>query len=411
MINKQLTFIDLFAGAGGFGLGFENAGFRQLYAVEIDKWAAETHRFNFPRVPVIEQDICEITNEEILELSNERPDVIIGGPPCQGFSHANIVNKDPKDPRNSLFEEFIRFVDVLQPRVCIIENVPALLKTKTALGEQVIDVITSELERMGFSTSYELLDARNFGVPQKRQRLFVIGVNKKYPKLLKESLFPSPTHNELGSGDLFNSEDMKQEVTLWDAISDLPQRTFSDFDCNESYQCLPKNEYQELMRANSNGLLTNAEPMRHTQRVIDRFKEIKIGQSEGNVTQDNMPKKRGNPSTISEKRYSQNSRRQSPNSPCNSVVASSHSNFIHPYLHRNFTVRELLRIQSFPDRFELKGKRAVLSKKLSIKKGLLDDIYLDQRMQVGNAVPPLLSEDLARNIAVVLTERGCTNVA
>ncbi|EHU4801456.1 DNA cytosine methyltransferase [Vibrio vulnificus] len=411
MNNNSFTFIDLFAGAGGFGLGFENAGFKQLYAVEIDKWASETHQFNFPEVPVIERDICKITNDEILKLSNEVPDVIIGGPPCQGFSHANIVNKDPKDPRNSLFEEFVRFVNVLKPKLCIIENVPALLKTKTESGEKVINLIKSELEKVGYNVHYELLDARNFGVPQKRQRLFIIGINKELSSLSEYRLFPNQTHTKSGSGDLFDNNNTKKEVTLWEAISDLPQRTFADFDPTESYQCKPKNDYQKLMRVGSNGELTNSEPMRHTQRVIERFKEIKIGQSEGNVTLENMPSKRGMPQIKSQKKYSQNSRRQHPDLPCNSVVASSHSNFIHPFLHRNFTVRELLRIQSFPDWFVLKGKRAVLSKKLSIKKGLLDDIYLDQRMQVGNAVPPLLSESIAKNISKLLTKRECKNVA
>lgn len=405
MTSKEITFIDTFAGAGGLGLGFEMAGAKQILAVEIDKWAAETHRHNFPTVPVVQQDISKLSNTEISSLVLEQPDLIIGGPPCQGFSHANIVNKDPKDPRNSLFEEFIRFVDILKPSICLIENVPALLKSKTAKNENVIDVIVSELNRIGYHAQYEILDARNFGVPQKRKRLFIVGLNEtEFNNNLK--IFPEITHGDDAVHDLFPNLSVKEEISLWDSISDLPQYTSENYNSELSYTTKPKNSYQKLMRENSCGVLTNSEPMRHTSRVVERFKEIRVGEGEEDISLSNMPKKRGDPSSVSSKKYSQNSRRQSPEYPCNSVVASSHTSFIHPYLHRNFTVRELLRIQSFPDTFELKGKRAVLSKKLSIRKGLLDDIYLDQRMQVGNAVPPLLAKSIAGSLINLIKNKG-----
>jgi DNA (cytosine-5)-methyltransferase 1 len=408
--GEKITFIDLFAGAGGLGLGFEQAGAKQLLAVEIDKWAVESHKHNFPSVPVVQEDICRVSNSMIKSLVSERPDLIIGGPPCQGFSHANVVNKDPKDPRNSLFEEFVRFVDVLKPAICLIENVPALLRSKTQSGESVIEVITSEIEKIGYVAHYQILDARNYGVPQKRQRLFIVGLKKDvFSEGLK--IYPEKTHGNDNMRDLFSNMKCKDEITLWDAISDLQQHTFDSYDSKASYAENPLNNYQKLMRKGAAQSLTNSEPMRHTSRIIDRFKEIGIGESEGNVSVDNMPKKRGNPSLTSNKKYSQNSRRQSPDQPCNSVVASSHTNFIHPYLHRNFTVRELLRIQSFPDWFELKGKRAVLSKSLSIKKGLLDDIYLDQRMQVGNAVPPLLAKSIAKSLMELIIYQENKNAA
>jgi DNA (cytosine-5)-methyltransferase 1 len=396
-----LTFIDLFSGAGGLGLGFEMAGFEQILALEEDKWACETHRHNFPNVHVIESDIKAISKKSIRGLVKKKVDVIIGGPPCQGFSHANIKNKDPKDPRNSLFLDFLNWVDALQPKMFLIENVPALLKTKTNNGLNVIDVILNEITNAGYTPSYQVLDAKNYGVPQSRPRLFIVGVkHSKEPS--KKFIFPNPTHGDITTDDLFSSN-LDPIVTLWDALSDLPQETHEEFSPLSSYVCQPRNHFQKLMRSNANGKLTNAEPMRHTKRIIERFKSIGIGQSEQHVQIEHSPKKRGNPNSLSEKKYSQNGRRQDPNRACNAVVASSHSNFIHPYLHRNFTVRELLRIQSFPDNFELKGKRAVLSKKLSIKKGLLDEIFLDQRMQVGNAVPPLLAKAMAEEIKTTLT--------
>jgi DNA (cytosine-5)-methyltransferase 1 len=156
------------------------------------------------------------------------------------------------------------------------------------------------------------------------------------------------------------------------------------------------------MRLGAKTPITNHEPMKHTDRVVERFKQISYGQSEASVAEALRPRKRGAPTELSDSAYSQNSRRQHPERPCNTIVSSSHTNFIHPYLHRNFTVREIARIQSFPDRFQFLGKRAVLSKSLSIKKGYLDDIYLDQRMQIGNAVPPILAEHLAEAIMETL---------
>ncbi len=146
--------------------------------------------------------------------------------------------------------------------------------------------------------------------------------------------------------------------------------------------------------------------MRHTERIVKRFEQITYGQSEDNLPEEFSPMRRGDPSMRSGKRYSQNSRRQHPDVPCNTIVASSHTNFIHPFLHRNFTVREMMRIQSIPDAFELRGKRAVLSKKLSLKKGLSEDVYLDQRMQVGNAVPPLLARAFGAQFAMHLAREG-----
>lgn len=398
----SLTFIDLFAGAGGMSLGLQMAGLRSVGAVEIDPWAAETYRHNFPNEQVAQVDIRCLADQDIEKLFPCTPDLVAGGPPCQGFSQSNIVNHDPKDPRNSLFREFVRAVSVLKPMFALVENVPGLLKSKTASGEPVISVIERSFDEIGYCSKFRLLQAYEYGVPQDRLRLFIIAARSE--EALAAFHWPIPTH-QLASTEqasMFSTSEAPA-ITLWDAISDLAGV--------EDHGTLgpPQSDFQRLMRDGSDTAY-NHEAMRHTQRVIERFEAISFGMSEADVPDHLQPRQRGGEGRG--RVYSQNSRRQRPDLPCSTVVASSHTNFIHPYLHRNFTVREMLRIQSFPDSFILKGKRAVLSKSLSLKKGYLDDIYLDQRMQVGNAVPPLLAQALGTKIIeAVGTVQGMRHAA
>lgn len=392
----MLTAIDLFAGAGGLALGFEAAGVKINHAVDVDLWAAETYRANFPKTKVHLVDIREFFDEDVRRLFHPRPDVLIGGPPCQGFSHSNTSKRDPNDPRNSLFIDFVKFARILQPSICVIENVKGLLTARNLNGEPVPELIKIAFREIGYQVYSKLVDAADFGVPQRRERLFIVAT-KDSKKISFE--WPAPTHqNNLNeTAVLWDDLSKKSHVTLWEAISDLPQKSWEPALSEQTYQCPPLNSYQRKMRQNAAPIITHHEPMRHTTRVLQRFAQIKLGQSEADVSKELQPRKRGNPDNAG-RAYFQNSRRQVPDSPCNTIVASSHTNFIHPFLDRNFTVRELLRIQSFPDNFVLKGKRAVLSKKLSERKGLTDDLYLDQRMQVGNAVPPLLAEAIANCI-------------
>jgi DNA (cytosine-5)-methyltransferase 1 len=392
MTNPMWTSIDLFAGAGGLSLGLEKAGLTTLAAVELDLWAAQTFKRNFPNSEVWNQDIKEICSETAFSKIKDRPSLVAGGPPCQGFSHSNL-NRDSRDPRNSLFIEFLRVVDELKPDFALIENVPGLLTTRNSCGEKVINIISSEFSKIGYVSKWSILQASNFGVAQSRERLFIIASNSE--DLLNKFKWPIAQTGPIG--DLFS----KNAISLWEAISDLPEQ-------NAPYVSPPLNEFQTQMRQHSGSTWpTHHEPMRHTARIVERFKSIGFGESEASVNISLQPRKRGGDGIG--KPYSQNSRRQDPDSPCNTIVASSHTNFIHPYFHRNFTVRELMRIQSFPDNFTVAGKRAVLSKKLSLRKGYVDDVYLDQRMQIGNAVPPALAEAIGREIVSALISRKNTN--
>lgn len=139
---KKLKVLDTFSGAGGFSLGFDMAGFDIVGAIEKDAWATDTFSFNHPESIVVKAGIEELSDEEIINLFGDKNiDVILGGPPCQGFSICNKNNGDPKDPRNSLFEEFIRVGRLLSPSIMIMENVPNLVKAKTHSNELVIDII------------------------------------------------------------------------------------------------------------------------------------------------------------------------------------------------------------------------------------------------------------------------------
>jgi len=403
---KQPKVIDLFAGAGGFSCGFQAAGAEVSFALEKDAWAAETFAFNHPTAGMALRDIESVADDEIKKLIGPAPEILIGGPPCQGFSHSNIANRDPRDPRNSLFIEFLRFVRRLRPSICLLENVPGLLTSRTHQGAAVIDIIKDSFEDAGYDADARILDADRYGVPQFRQRLFIIGIRKGSGIKFH---WPEPTHAEPAAArgsnlDLFLApHPLSLHVTLWEAISDLPQITSELHQPDLSYVSDPQNAYQRVMREGASGPIANHEPMRHTRRVVARFGLIPLGGGEAQVPAHFSPRKRSQPEKISGRVYDQNSRRQFPDRPCNTIPASSHTNFLHPFLNRNFTVRELMRIQSFPDRFIAKGKRAVLSHKLSRRKGLNDEVNLDQRMQIGNAVPPLLARAVAEEVLASLT--------
>lgn len=405
MPSYKPTVIDLFAGAGGFSKGFYDAGFHVNLAIEIDAWACKTFKYNFPSTNVLEADVKNIKTSRIKELVREKPDVIIGGPPCQGFSISGPPKKDPKDPRNSLFVEFVRFINELQPKALIMENVKGLLSRKTEAGERVIKIIESALSDCGYYIKTVLLNSCNYGVPQHRERVFIIGTMEK----CKTSLLPPATHRgykwerdyDLKYWFVENEHVFKPYTTLWEATSDLPQIPAGVCQAKYSYPLPPQNEYQELMRKGSSGVYNHV-PMKHSKRVIERFKQIRWGESVSDVPEKYGQRKRGNPLVFSKKAYDQNNRRLHPNLLSHTITASFYANFVHPYLDRNFTAREAARLQSFPDTFIFKGKKTVPSFKLLAREGRFSEMHLCQYAQIGNAVPPLLAEALAKHLRNLL---------
>lgn len=387
----QYSVLDTFAGAGGFSLGFQLAGAKIIGAIEMDMWACETFKFNHPDATVIQGDITAVSDAEILETFGKfPPDIILGGPPCQGFSICNKNSGDPKDPKNSLFREFIRIGRLLKPKVMIMENVPNLIKARTESKELVIDIIKSQLRELGFHVEHRILEATDYGVPQIRKRLFVIATRTEFL-----NPFPEKTHTATTRNDLFDLG-YKKCPTLWDAISDLPQIEARQGDEESEYLSAPNNEYQKFMRDGATKLL-NHKSMNHSKRLVDRFASMSWGDSTSDVPDHLKPLKR-NSVEISEKTYDQNNRRMHPDRQCHTVPASFYANFVHPFKNRNFTAREGARIQSFPDWYVFKGKPTVVSHKLLQREGRFEEKHLCQYNQIGNAVPPLLSRAIAENI-------------
>ncbi|MGB1283217.1 MAG: DNA cytosine methyltransferase [Polaribacter sp.] len=367
--------IDLFSGCGGVSLGFKWAGFNAVLASDIDENCEKTFTANFPETPFICGDLSSIKKEDFDKNIHQEIDVVIGGPPCQGFSLANKKrNKVANDPRNKLFYEFVKVIHWYNPKSFVMENVKGLFSMKSGT---VIKQIVNEFENageFGYEVRYKVLKASDFGVPQARERVIVIGIRK-----------------DLDVVPEFPSKKYAKEITVNDAISDLPIIHAAEGTEIQKYTKKPKNAYQEFMRKNSKNV-KNHIAMRHTQRLIDRFKAIKNGQGLLDVWETHGAVQRGNPTKKSTVKFSQNNQRLYGDRPAPTIAASFQSNFIHPKLDRNFTAREGARLQSFPDDFIFKGMRT----KMSWEKGL------SQYQQIGNAVPPILAYEIATCLKEVL---------
>ena len=365
-----LTSIDLFSGCGGLTLGFRMAGVRSILASDIDENCEKTFHRNFPDVPFICKDITDISLQEVKDVIGDAiPDIIVGGPPCQGFSLANKRRgKIADDPRNRLFYGFVKFVDWYSPKAFVMENVKGLLSMQ---GGKVIQTIVEEFANageQGYNVAYKILRASDYGVPQNRERVVLVGFRKD---LEVEPCFPIPFQHKY--------------ITVDEAIGDLPQIEAGQGSEVQEYRCEAQNEYQRLMRTGSSYVLNHI-AMRHTPRLVERFKAIKPGQSLVDVWETHGSVKRGAPSEKSDIKFSQNNQRLHGDQPAPTIAASFQSNFIHPHLNRNFTAREGARLQSFPDDFVFEGMRT----KMSWEKGL------SQYQQIGNAVPVLMAQAIAK---------------
>jgi DNA (cytosine-5)-methyltransferase 1 len=285
----------------------------------------------------------------------------------------------------------VRFGKLLKPEVMIMENVPNLLKAKTAKGEYVKDIIVEALQEIGYHVEVSVLSATDFGVPQIRRRVFFIASKKKLSKP-----FPDPTHEVKDEGSLEFDGDLLRTPTLWDAISDLPELAAGEGSEVQDYSSDPKTELQRLLRGESTQLF-NHKAMNHSKRMVERFASMVSGQSGSDVAQHLRPIKR-NSSEISDKVYDQNNRRMYADRACHTIAASFYANFVHPFQNRNFTAREGARIQTFPDSYVFLGKPTVVSHKLLTREGRVGEKHLCQYSQIGNAVPPLLSKASALNL-------------
>lgn len=335
-MKNKYNCIDLFTGAGGFFLGFQKNKFNILFSV--DNWdpAIKTHLKNFPHSKIINKDISSIDKIEIQkEIKDKIVDVIVGGPPCQGFS--TIGKRNLLDPRNKLVFEYIRFVKTLKPKVFLMENVRGMLSLK---NKPLVDEIYESFREAGYSNvKSKIICAADYGVPQLRHRVFFIGSRDD---LNQEIDFPKPTHSK------------NNYVKLQNTIMDL---------------------------VGKENMISNHIPMKHNNSVIERIKLIK----EGGGIHENIPKHllKGTRSDFQNntiKNFSHIYKRLHREKPSTTMVPGHNAFPLHPTENRSLTVREAARIQTFPDFIEFVGTRQ------------------EQCILVGNAVPYKLSTIFAQHI-------------
>lgn len=339
---KRYKLLDLFCGAGGLSLGFERAGYSVVKAIDFDKWAIETYNHNRKDKVGEVRDVVTIDEDYIKSIGNV--DGIIGGPPCQGFSTAGQRIID--DDRNKLYREYFRILEQVNPKFFVIENVTGLLTF--AKGAVKNDIIR-RAEVLGFNVYLSTLDTSKFGIPQVRLRVFFIGIKKELCK--KDFVFP---------------EGNKAPITILDAIDDLP--SLDNGEDNTIYTKPPRTEYQQIIRdgmtqLHNHTLSKHTEETKHTISLVP----------EGGSIMDVPEELRGG------RKYHALLRKMDRNKPA-LCIDTGHRTYFHYEEKRIPSTREVARLQSFPDSFIFIGPRN------------------DQQKQVGNAVPPILAEAIAKAI-------------
>lgn len=351
--------LDLFCGAGGFSNGLEQVdGFTCVLGVDFNKHALETFKHNHKNAKALFCDISQDENKkQIISLAKELcVNTIIGGPPCQGFSLQG-KRLGLNDPRNYLFKDFLEVVKEVNPKLVIIENVKALVSTSSGY---FLNEIINTLKNLGYYSEYRVLNAKDFGIPQSRERLFIVatkGFDFTFFKLYQNT----------------------KNVNIEEAISDLSFLNSNEgcFEQDRLYE--PKSEYQKLL-ANCEKLY-NHQPAKHTEKSIYKMSLIKQNQNGLEIL----------PSELKTKTKFAGAWCRLSNNDISGTIdtrfdAPSGGRYIHPTLNRTITPREAARIQSFSDNFIFLGKQT------------------EVRKQIGNAVPPLLAKAIAQSIMEQINE-------
>lgn len=350
--SSGLSAVSLFSGCGGFSLGFSAAGFAVKGYVEIGDNLRRIYRANFPQSAELGSDITAVNDAALAQIAQRmgHVDVIVGGPPCQGFSLAG--KRDVDDPRNELFRHYLRFVDALRPKIAFLENVRLLTSMKSVNGVLVKDLIAREFKRHGYRIEAFEVNAKDYGVPQHRERIAFVATRDDLG--LRPSI-PAPSHGQ--ASDLFSALDASRSFA--DACSDLP--------------------YIESGGASDDALHT---AVHHPDHVVKWLWDVTEGMSAHDNTEANMRPPSG---------YNTTYKRQVWLEPASTVQTTfgmiSGCRNVHPIATRALTVREAARIQSFPDQYQFTGSLG------------------DMRTGIGNAVPPLLARALAQHAAELIQSR------
>ena len=346
--------IALFSGIGGMSLGFRLAGIRIVGFVEIHAPFRTIYEANFPNTRCLGHDVRHVDEEEISSWKEQygEVDVLFGGPPCQGFSLAG--KRDRSDPRNQLYEEFVRIASLLQPKAIIMENVRLVTSMKSAEGRDMPEVLLENFETAGYQCQWKVLNARDYGVPQSRWRFFLIGVRKDLDT--SQTTFPPPTHRSLSQKTLLEN-DLEPYVTFREATGDLESLAAGECSSNDQWH--------------------RATP--HPPHVVKMLENVPEGMSAHDNPDPNLRPTSGYNTTYKRIRWDE---------PC--PIISTNFNMIsgcrnvHPSDTRALTVREAMRCQTFSDHFKIFGKIG------DVGKG------------IGNAVPPLLAKKIADHLCQIL---------
>ncbi len=390
---NKFSYIDIFAGCGGLSLGLHNAGWKGLFAIEKSKDAFATLKYNLVDkekhfcwnkwLPQTENDIDEVIKEyrDELEKISGKVTLVVGGPPCQGFSMAGQRKKN--DIRNKLSESYIEFISIVKPQMLIFENVQgftiAFKDEEDKKGVPYSKILKEKLENLGYSVEGKMIDISEFGVPQKRNRFIMVGVLQGNPNNFFELLYSNKKK-------FLRQKGLKEHVSVREAIGDLLKENGTmptpDFKNYESgvYGTMQSN-YQKLMRKNIGNVEGNVADShrfaKHSEATIKMNKEmlLKCPKLKRITPKDNLIdnlRKRG-VTVLDQKKAAP-------------TVTAHPDDFVHYSEPRILTVRESARIQSFPDDFEFKGKYTT--------GGQLRKVEVPRCTQVGNAVPPLFAEQI-----------------
>ena len=355
---RKYNIIDLFCGCGGLSYGFEQVGYKTLLGIDFDEKAIESFLLNHQNVKAICGDITRVTYENDINplIGNKPIDVIIGGPPCQGMSLSGFRKLD--DPRNRLYLSYIRLVREIQPRAFVIENVPGLVGL---FKGEIKDSIIDEFTKLGYAVKYEILCSSDYGVPQARKRVFFVGIKGE----TNNFMFPKP---------------YGENITCEMALSDLPPLVDNIGIEDNEYETAVQNEYQRLMRKNSN-IVKNHIAAQHSDRVREIIALVPDG-----CNYKSLPVKYRNTRNFNVAWTRFRSDKPAP------TIDTGHRHHFHYKYNRVPTVRECARLQSFPDDFIFIGNKT------------------EQFRQVGNAVPPLMAKVIAEALYNYLMQEEMENV-
>ena len=360
---KQYNIIDLFAGVGGLSYGFSVLPeFNIIAANEIEKDISIAYKLNHPDVKMLNCDINNLT-EDVLKkaLDGKKIDIVVGGPPCQSYS---TLGKRQMDERANLFMQYKRVLKILQPQAFVFENVVGILSMdKGRLFKQ----IQYEFEEIGYTLQHQVLNAVNFGVPQHRERVILVGFKGE-----NNFIYPTPTHGE----------GLKPYVTLKDAIGDLP--VLESGEKKSNYSCATSNEFLKFVRNNATDYVEEHSAPKNGEHLIKIMKALKDGQSKNDLPEDIRPKS-GYGNTYAKLWWEKPSTTITRNFAC-----PSSSRCIHPRDSRAMSIREGARLQSFPDDYKFYGSDGM------------------KRLEIGNAVPPLLSTAIAKQMLEALRKIEAT---